>query len=356
MPSNPTSPKSPPKASSAPRSVKSTPSPDPASGNQVLIPGDHDENDADSSLGSEAILEYRRIQGRTYHADKFNSDYLFPNDDQQLESIDIAHHWLTLLLEGQLFLAPIKDSVQKVLDVGTGSAAGFILLRLQADISSSDFGDQYPSAEIIGTDLSPCQPAFVPPNVRFEIDDATETWTWENDHFDFIHIRYLFGAIPDWYHLFAEAYRCCAPGGWIESAEADVRIRSDDGTMDLEPVWETSNKMYEEGSKVLGRDFFVSDLQVKGMEKAGFTNLKTVDYKIPIGSWPKDPALAQIGRFVQQTLENDLEGYSFLLWNEVLKWDKDEYQVVLMQMRKALRNRKVHSYITMRYVYGQKPE
>ena len=30
--------------------------------------------------------------------------------------------------------------------------------------------------------------------------------------------------------------------------------------------------------------------------------------QIPIGGWPKDPAMAQIGRFVQQTLENDLEG------------------------------------------------
>jgi hypothetical protein len=84
--------------------------------------------------------------------------------------------------------------------------------------------------------------------------------------------------------------------------------------------------------------------------------------------------MAQIGRFVQQTLENDLEGehsavdlldsktltfsagYSFLLWNQVLKWPEDEYQIFLMQIRGALRNRKVHSYITTRYVYGRKPE
>lgn len=78
---------------------------------------------------SASILEYRRVQGRTYHADKFVNDYAFPNDDQQLESIDISydrasrdwlhhanfmpsHHSLTLLLDGQLFLAPIKDNVQ----------------------------------------------------------------------------------------------------------------------------------------------------------------------------------------------------------------------------------------------------
>lgn len=38
---------------------------------------------------SESILEYRRIQGRTYHSDKFRNGYVFPNDDRQLESVDL---------------------------------------------------------------------------------------------------------------------------------------------------------------------------------------------------------------------------------------------------------------------------
>ncbi|KAH7179986.1 S-adenosyl-L-methionine-dependent methyltransferase [Fusarium flagelliforme] len=321
-----------------------------------LVPGEgSDANDTDSLSQSDtssstasvsaSILEYRRIHGRTYHSDKFRNDYVFPNDDQQLQSVDISHHYLTLLLNGELFLAPVKEDVQRVLDVGTGSG-----------IWAIDFGDQFPSAEVIGTDLSPCQPQWVPPNVRFEVDDATESWTWNDNHFDFIHLRYLFGAIPDWNHIFDQAYRCCAPGGWIESVEADVRIRSDDGTADLAPVWKTCDKMYEEGGKVLNRSFFVSELQEEGIKKAGFVDVKVVDYKIPIGGWPKDPKLAEIGRFVQQTLENDLEGYSFVLWNHVLKWPDDEYQIFLMQIRQALRNRKVHSYIMTRYVYGRKPE
>ena len=61
---------------------------------------------------SASILEYRRIHGRTYHSDKFRHDYVFPNDEQQLQSVDISHHYLTLLLDGQLFLAPVKEDVQ----------------------------------------------------------------------------------------------------------------------------------------------------------------------------------------------------------------------------------------------------
>lgn len=49
--------------------------------------------------------------------------------------------------------------------------------------------DKYPMAAVLGVDLSPIQPAFVPPNCSFEIDDLTLEWTFPEDHFDFIHIR-----------------------------------------------------------------------------------------------------------------------------------------------------------------------
>ncbi|RKK74427.1 hypothetical protein BFJ69_g8533 [Fusarium oxysporum] len=347
----------------------------------------HDsQGDADSSIGTDtesstasvsaSILEYRRSLGRTYHSDKFTANYCFPNDDQQVESMDLTHHYLTLLLDGELFLAPIKtDSIQRVLDVGTGSgeldnsSSGSLLTASQESglcmafrrvrkcrllTVYREFADRYPSTEVIGTDLSPCQPQWVPPNLRFEIDDATQPWTWKEDYFSFIHIRYLFGAIKDWNNLFKEAYRCCAPGGWVQSGEADVTFRSDDGTTELEPIFKTYQKLFEYGSRILGNPFFVHDLQLKAFKEAGFKDVETVDYKFPIGGWPKDPKLAEVGRFVKATLENDLEGYTLMMWKDVCRWPEEEYEVSLMSLRKAIRNPKVHSYMTVRYVYGRK--
>ncbi|KAF9777151.1 hypothetical protein IL306_004568, partial [Fusarium sp. DS 682] len=144
-----------------------------------------------------------------------------------------------------------------------------------------EFADRHPNAEIIGTDLSPCQPEWVPPNVRFEIDDAALDWTWEPNQFDFIHIRYIFGAIKDWSALFSEAYRCCVPGGWVQSAEADVEFRCDDGTIDKEPNLKLYKKLFEEGGKILGNPFFVYEQQVQGFKDAGFEDITTVDYKVP---------------------------------------------------------------------------
>jgi hypothetical protein len=70
----------------------------------------------------------------------------------------------------------------------------------------SEFADGNPSADVIGIDLSPIQPKFVPPNCRFEVDDITQDWTYPNDHFDFIHVRAMIGCIPDWTELYKTAY------------------------------------------------------------------------------------------------------------------------------------------------------
>ncbi|KAG6165979.1 hypothetical protein E4U51_003990 [Claviceps purpurea] len=292
-----------------------------------------------------SVLEYRHIQGRTYHSDKFTTNYFIPNDDQQLETEEICHHGLTILLDDQLFLAPLeKDKIHRVLDVGTGSG-----------IWAIEFADQFPHASVIGTDLSPCQPQWVPPNLCFEIDDATLEWTWDANHFDFIHMRYIVGGIEDWTALFKEAYRCCAPGGWVESLEYEPEFCSDDGSIELEPVLASYGELFREASKILKRPLFVKEKLPRALDEAGFIDKRVVQYKVPIGPWAKDRRLAEAGRFARETLEHDIEGYTQMLWQSAQK-PEDEYHAWLASMRKAIRNSKVHSYIVVQLVYGRKPE
>ncbi|KAM5343383.1 hypothetical protein ACJ41O_011920 [Fusarium nematophilum] len=191
-------------------------------------------------------------------------------------------------------------AVRKVLDVATGTG-----------IWAIDFADEFPNVEVIGTDLSPIQPTWVPPNVKFELEDATvDPWTWPQDTFDFVHMRYLFGAIADWKKLFSEAYRTCKPGGWVQSAEIDPPFYSDDGTVDGEIAMQTWNTLVREGGKKFGRTFCVVDegLQVPSLEAAGFVDIQQANYKVPVGEWAKDPKLQQVGQFLRSTMENDAEG------------------------------------------------
>ncbi|KAF5584272.1 methyltransferase [Fusarium subglutinans] len=351
----------PPAAAAAAPAAPSSPAPQ-----AELIPAedpedtsDIDRYEIDSALGSDAasfmypdsvtasILEYRTIQGRTYHSDRYAHEYVMPNDEQQLQSVDITHHYLTILLDNSLFLAPISPHVQRVLDVGTGSGIWAMQVSLPTRLS----------AQVIGSDLSPTQPEWVPPNVHFEIADATLTWPWKDNYFDFVHIRYLFGGVQDWPALFQEAYRCCAPGGWVQSCEADIHFYSDDGTTDSEPALQKWADLYEKGGAATGRTFFLQQeaLQERSITEAGFTDVRIFDYKLPVGGWTSNRKLFELGEYVRLTLENDLEGYTLYLWHNVLNWPREEYPQFLAAMRKAISSRKVHGYMMVRYVYARKP-
>ncbi|KAM0193046.1 hypothetical protein ACHAPA_004009 [Fusarium lateritium] len=318
-------------------------------------PGD---DDADSAVGddvasstesiSSSILHYRTIHGRTYHSERGNAQYWTPNDEHHNESMDINHHLLSLSLEGKLHLAPLKkDDVQKVLDIGTGTG-----------IWAIDFADEYPNAEVTGTDISPIQPDWVPPNLKFEIEDCTQEWTFNPNSFDYVHMRYLYGSISDWSALFKEAFTVCKPGGWVESYEASPRMESDDGTVTETCAINEWGKFFIEGGRKLNRTFEIidKDLQKKGMEEAGFVDVQVWDFKAPIGGWAKDPRLKQIGQFAQAALEQDYEGYVLYMANMVLGWSKEEVSLYCAQLRREIRSGKFHPYYRQRVVYGRKPE
>ena len=56
---------------------------------------------------------------------------------------------IRICMGNKLYYAPLSDKLKKVLDVGTGTG-----------IWAIEFGDEFPSAEIIGTDLSAIQPSW----------------------------------------------------------------------------------------------------------------------------------------------------------------------------------------------------
>lgn len=71
-----------------------------------------------------------------------------PNDDQELDRLDMHHHISLLMLDDKLSIAPINKP-QRVLDVGTGTG-----------IWAIDFADANESSFVIGTDLSAVQPRW----------------------------------------------------------------------------------------------------------------------------------------------------------------------------------------------------
>jgi metalloendopeptidase OMA1, mitochondrial len=70
---------------------------------------------------------------------------------------------MTLLFDRKLYFAPIAAvrPPKRILDIATGTGTWAI-----------GMGDEFPDADVIGTDLSPIQNNSVPPNVWFYVEDA----------------------------------------------------------------------------------------------------------------------------------------------------------------------------------------
>ncbi|KAJ6437961.1 cyclase/dehydrase family protein [Purpureocillium lavendulum] len=214
-----------------------------------------DEDDVDSSYGDEissastslrsSIFRYEWKHGRRYHSYQAGS-YSFPNDDQEQDRLDMIHHVYCRALDDRLFLAPIDPTGLHILDIGTGTG-----------IWPIDLADQFPSASIVGNDLSPIQPAFVPPNVTFVVDDVELDWV-------------------------------------------EPRI-------------------------------------------------------MPVGSWPKDPRLKEIGAFLSVNISEGVEGFTASLFRDVLAWSQEELEVHNARVRSALRAKGVHAIFDFLVVTGMKP-
>jgi trans-aconitate methyltransferase len=153
-----------------------------------------------------------------------------------------------------------------VLDFGTGTG-----------IWAIDAADENPSALVIGTDLSPIQPTWVPPNCKFMVDDVETEWIYPPaEDFDFIHGRAMGGSIKDWKKLYRDIYSHLKPGAWAEIQEYETWIQNLDGTMDDANYLMEWQVRVNEASGIFGKKMNVARDHKQDMIDAGFVDVVDV--------------------------------------------------------------------------------
>ncbi|PMD29395.1 S-adenosyl-L-methionine-dependent methyltransferase [Hyaloscypha variabilis F] len=284
-----------------------------------------------SSLDS-SILKYREENGRTYHS-YGSTEHWGPNDEQAQDQQDLSSqsHRMSLTWElgpvyGQCRLLPFACFDQGI----------------TSNFNHRDVADIIPTAIVKGIDVSPIQPAWIPPNLKFEVDDYNKEWI-DINRYDLIHVREILGTVPDWVAFYKKALNALRPGGWIDHTEPSIYI-------------ESIHSPLQKDHPFTGVTFDVAPNMKKWMEEAGFVKVSEKIQRVAVGKWPKDKQQKELGAWNQLRLDTGLRDFTERRMRNVLNWENDEILVLVAKCRAAVSNSREGLYLDLYHVYGQKPE
>lgn len=181
-----------------------------------------------------------------------------------------------------------------------------------------------------------------PPNVKFEIDDFNNEWTFQQK-FDFIYARGLTGASGDFRQLTQKCYDNLSPGGYLEMTDVYMPFMSDDDSFKGTALETWSNRQVECCAK-FGADTKGCSKYKQWMTEIGFEDVHEHMFKWPVGVWPKDKALKKMGKLTMVNFLVGIEGFTMRLWTSALGMQVDEVHEYLDKVRQDIQNPKIHSY------------
>ncbi|PQE22047.1 hypothetical protein CJF30_00010016 [Rutstroemia sp. NJR-2017a BBW] len=271
--------------------------------------------------------------------------YPLPNDVLEQDRLNFQHRFLRMTIDGKLFISPVDTSGPiNVLDIATGTG-----------IWAVEFANEYPQSTVIGTDLSPIQPSYVPPNCSFQIEDAEDPWTFPEElKFDFIHGRVLLSCFQSPKAVFTSAFNALAPGGYLELRDPIFPFQyATPPPKDCALVkW---NRLIIEASTKAGRPWNNGAHYKRWLEEIGFVDVVERREYAPMSPWAKGQRNKVLSIWVQRNVLMGLEALSMALFTRILGMEKGEVEQLLLAVERDIKDTNIHCYSEGVLVYGRKP-
>jgi hypothetical protein len=163
------------------------------------------------------------------------------------------------------------------------------------------------------------------------------------------------GSIKDWATLLEQAYENLNEGGAIELQEYETVYKSDDDTLTRTPAIATWQQKLNEAAEQIDQPLNMAPTMKRRLEDAGFVDVRDDAYKIPVGPWPKDRRLKEIGYIMLFHCLEGLDAFTLAPFSRVLGWSREEMRQLMERVKSEFINGSNHLYVIIHYIHGRKP-
>lgn len=118
--------------------------------------------------------------------------------------------------------------------------------------------------------------------------------------------------------FYKECYDHLAPGGYLEHSETSPVTRSDDGTVGVGDAFDEGGKYAVECGQLVGKPFNIEPHLKDMITEAGFVDVQEIKYKWPIGDWPAEAKLKEIGTWNARHWVEGIEGWTLRMMTQKL--------------------------------------
>lgn len=153
----------------------------------------------------------------------------------------------------------------------------------------------------------------------------------------------MIGSIAKWKEYLQNIYDHLAPGGYVELQEADGEgYYSEDGTFDKTGAFATFLDLLIGAAEAAGRPYVVAKNLKKLLEEVGFVDVQHTRLKLPIGLWPKNKKMKQLGAYGLALASAATEAYGLALCTRVLNLTEEESKAKMKKAVEQISDRKTH--------------